>query len=50
MPRSYISVEDGKTSIKTTEDGAFSGSALEASVLGNTDFDAINNPITAFCP
>lgn len=48
MPRSYISVEDGKTTINTTEDGAFSGSALEASVLGNTDFDAINNPITAF--
>ncbi len=47
MPRTYISVEDGVTKTGNAE-SIFDKSQAEAAVLGNTDFDAIYNPITAF--
>ena len=57
MPRTYITVDDnGKSNIeydKATGRNKFKKSgdvfdSAEAAVLGNTDWDAINNPITAF--
>ena len=46
MPRKYITIdESGNTEFKSASD-VFG--QTEASVLGNTDWDAINNPITAF--
>ena len=46
MPRSYVTIdENGNTNI-VNADKAFD--SAEATVLGNTDWDAINNPITAF--
>ncbi len=50
MPRKYIVIDEktGEASYKVQED-AFNGfSKAESFVLGNTDFDAIYNPITAF--
>lgn len=46
MPRSYLSLENGKTKITKGSDNAYSNT--ESFMLGNTDFDAIYNPITAF--
>lgn len=46
MPRSYLSLENGKTTITKGSDNAYS--YTESVMLGNTDFDAIYNPITAF--
>lgn len=48
MPRKYIKVEDGNTTIDTADKVYETGTKVEAGWLGNTDFDAINNPITAF--
>lgn len=56
MPRSYLTVdENGKSNITIDENGhnKLKGASDvfgqgEATVLGNTDWDAINNPITAF--
>ena len=48
MPRNYIKVEDGNTTIGNASSVYGTGSKVEAAMLGNTDFDAINNPITAF--
>lgn len=57
MPRTYLHVdENGQTNITIDQEtgrAKFASASdtfdsIEASVLGNTDWDAINNPITAF--
>ncbi len=48
MPRKYIKVEDGNTTIGSADNVYGTGTKVEAAMLGNTDYDAINNPITAF--
>ncbi len=47
MPRKYIVIDEktGETKIKTADDPYQKAEGL---ILGNTDFDAIYNPITAF--
>lgn len=48
MPRKYI-IRDGDTiSYKTVDESQGTGEKIESKILGNTDLDAINNPITAF--
>ena len=47
MPRRYIKRDD-KSTVVDTFDKVYGGSSAEATVLGNTDFDAIYNPIPAF--
>ncbi len=46
MPRSYIVQDEHGTKIVNGSDNAYS--SAESTILGNTDFDAIYNPITAF--
>ncbi len=47
MPRKYIVIDEktGETKIKSMDDAYDS---IEGTLLGNTDFDAIYNPITSF--
>ncbi len=47
MPRTYTSVEDGQTKIRTSDELS-GGIKAESVLLGNTSFDDINNPVYAF--
>ncbi len=47
MPRTYLSRDEKGTHLKTSADDS-GGMKAESFLLGNTDFDAQSNPITAF--
>ena len=47
MPRTYLSRNEKGTHLKTSADDS-GGMKAESFLLGNTDFDAQSNPITAF--